>query len=96
MPIYEYQCRSCGAEFEALVRGGAAAPVCPACAGTDLERVLSMFAVSSEATAHASLQKARRDLTYSRARQDQLRHEQEEIREHVQTDYGLRVPEPQD
>ncbi|MER2606617.1 MAG: zinc ribbon domain-containing protein [Siculibacillus sp.] len=43
MPIYAYQCRSCGKEFSTLVRGGDT-PECPACAGVDLERRLSLIA----------------------------------------------------
>ncbi|MDW8467689.1 MAG: zinc ribbon domain-containing protein [Burkholderiales bacterium] len=46
MPIYEYACRSCGKEFETLVRGSAA-PECPACGATDLEKKLSVFATAS-------------------------------------------------
>jgi putative FmdB family regulatory protein len=48
MPIYEYECRGCGHRFEALVRE--TAPPCPECQGTDLQRLLSMFAVSSDST----------------------------------------------
>ena len=55
MPLYEYRCAGCGSEFELLIRG-AAAPVCPSCGGVDLERVLSMFAVSSEGTQRRSRQ----------------------------------------
>ena len=48
VPLYDFHCRSCGHEFEALVRphdtGG---PICPSCRGSDLERLLSTFAVSS-------------------------------------------------
>jgi len=44
MPIYEYACRQCGAQFEVLVRGQEA-PQCPACQGADLEKALSSFAV---------------------------------------------------
>jgi putative FmdB family regulatory protein len=40
MPLYEYKCRACGHEFEALVRG-ADTPSCPSCKGQDLERLLS-------------------------------------------------------
>ena len=47
MPLYEYRCLGCESEFELLIRGSAT-PVCPSCEGTDLERLLSMFAVSSE------------------------------------------------
>ena len=53
MPIYEYRCRACAHAFEALVRGGVAPP-CPACGATDLERLLSLFAVDSEASRQAA------------------------------------------
>jgi putative FmdB family regulatory protein len=43
MPLYEYACKRCNHEFEALVRG-ADAPECPACHGLELERRLSVFA----------------------------------------------------
>jgi putative FmdB family regulatory protein len=43
MPLYEYACRNCHHEFEALVRN-AEAPACPACHGQQLERRLSVFA----------------------------------------------------
>lgn len=51
MPLFEYRCLSCSSEFELLIRG-AAEPVCPACGaqGASLEKILSMFAVSSEGT----------------------------------------------
>jgi len=47
MPLYEYRCVACDGEFELLIRSGAT-PACPTCGATDLERLLSMFAVSSE------------------------------------------------
>jgi putative FmdB family regulatory protein len=59
MPIYEYQCRGCGHRFEALVRGSPAPP-CPECQGQNLERLLSMFAVSSETTKNHALKDGRR------------------------------------
>jgi putative FmdB family regulatory protein len=95
MPIYEYQCRSCDAVFELLVRSGDVA-ACPSCHGQDLERLLSSFAVNSEERSHATLQAARRQLTSSDARREKTRHEQKEIREHVREDYGIKVPEPKD
>ena len=55
MPLYEYCCRSCGRTFEALVRANDV-PACPECAGTDLERLLSLFAVDSEGTRDAARQ----------------------------------------
>jgi putative FmdB family regulatory protein len=62
MPIYEYLCRECGARFELLIRGTSAMPACPACDGKNLEKLLSLPAVKSEAT-HALAMKAagRRD-----------------------------------
>ena len=49
MPLYDFRCRSCGCEFEALVRPtDTEARTCPDCSSGDLERLLSTFAVSSE------------------------------------------------
>ncbi|HSG75036.1 MAG TPA: zinc ribbon domain-containing protein [Burkholderiales bacterium] len=45
MPIFEYGCRKCGREFETLVRSNAA-PACPQCSSTDLEKKLSVFATA--------------------------------------------------
>lgn len=45
MPLYDYRCNACRGEFEALVRPPVA-PACPACGGTDLERLLSGFSFS--------------------------------------------------
>ncbi|MBM4195455.1 MAG: zinc ribbon domain-containing protein, partial [Gemmatimonadetes bacterium] len=39
MPIYEYHCSTCGADFEALVSPSRPA-ACPTCAGVALERKL--------------------------------------------------------
>lgn len=47
MPLFEYRCRECNHEFELLVRGGTV-PACSACGSVDLEKILSMFAVSSD------------------------------------------------
>ncbi|MBV9086833.1 MAG: zinc ribbon domain-containing protein [Acidobacteriaceae bacterium] len=46
MPIFEYVCKSCGNEFEAIVRGSEKS-VCPKCEGTRLEKKLSVFAMAS-------------------------------------------------
>jgi putative FmdB family regulatory protein len=45
MPLFDFRCRACGEEFEALVRPPAE-PACPACAATELERLLSGFSFS--------------------------------------------------
>ncbi len=46
MPLYEFQCKGCGHEFEDLVLGSAK-PACPSCNGQQLERMLSVFAVNA-------------------------------------------------
>ena len=56
MPIYEYNCRGCGQQFETLVRTGDT-PACPACASQDLEKIISGVAVKSDST-HALAMKA--------------------------------------
>ncbi len=46
MPLFEFRCPACDSQFELLIRG-AAVPTCPSCGNTSLEKLLSMFAVSS-------------------------------------------------
>ena len=41
MPIYEYACKSCGHEFEELIRR-TEQPVCPACGQTGADRQMSV------------------------------------------------------
>jgi putative FmdB family regulatory protein len=53
MPLYEYSCKQCDRQFEALVRNGEA-PACPACHGHDLERRLSVFAARTSGAAPKS------------------------------------------
>jgi putative FmdB family regulatory protein len=60
MPIYEYECRGCGHRFEAIVRTSGPTPACPGCEGTDLERLLSMFAVETDGTRKSNFDTAKR------------------------------------
>jgi len=46
MPIYEYACKQCGQQFEALVRSDTT-PECPGCHSTELDKLLSVFATSA-------------------------------------------------
>jgi putative FmdB family regulatory protein len=82
MPIYEYECRGCGHQFELLVLSSTIA-ACPECEGQDLEQLISDFAVSSQSTRQANLQAARRKLATSSNYRDQKVSEAEEIREHA-------------
>jgi putative FmdB family regulatory protein len=49
MPIYEYRCRDCGTIFETLVRGEVTK--CVRCGSISLDKLLSVPAVLSAATA---------------------------------------------
>src|SRR5579859_973746 len=46
MPLYEYACKDCGKNFEALVTGSQK-PHCPACESAQLEQQYSAFAVGA-------------------------------------------------
>ena len=50
MPIFEYQCKECDHQFEALVFGKDKAE-CPKCRSKKLEPQLSVFAVSAKGSA---------------------------------------------
>ena len=50
MPLYEYECMSCGARFDKLVRRVSSSqelcPVCPQCGSNETRRIPSAFAVT--------------------------------------------------
>ena len=60
MPIFEYACKSCGKEFEALVLPTTDAPKCPACASTELEKLISSPAIKSETTHDLAMRAAKK------------------------------------
>ena len=43
MPLYDFRCRACGEQFEALAEPGIAAG-CPSCGAADSDRVFTSFA----------------------------------------------------
>ncbi len=43
MPLFDFICRACGKEFEALVMGSSK-PHCPECQSEDLQKQMSVFA----------------------------------------------------
>ena len=59
MPIYEYTCKSCAHQFEALVRAGKT-PVCASCGSENLERLMSLPTVNSEGSRARALGAANR------------------------------------
>ena len=88
MTIFEYRGQACGEEFESVVRG-ADVPSCPRCGSEILERLLTSFAVSSAERAQRTLASARQAYRRSSERKDRLHHEAEEVRNHLQEDYGV-------
>jgi putative FmdB family regulatory protein len=50
VPIYEFECGSCGARFERLVKAGTSAAQCPECGEEGAERCYSEFGVSRQLT----------------------------------------------
>jgi putative FmdB family regulatory protein len=51
MPLYEFRCAECGAEFEKLVRRAGAYDnvACPVCESRSVEEMLSTFASPAKA-----------------------------------------------
>ena len=82
MPLYDFHCRGCGHEFEALVRAGGDAPACPACKSADLERLLSTFAMTSDEHVR-ELVKAERKKLLPKRQAEQREEEQHVMREHM-------------
>jgi putative FmdB family regulatory protein len=54
MPLFEYVCKECQHEFEALVFGKDKA-ACPKCESKKLEPKLSVFAVSAKSSSAAPM-----------------------------------------
>jgi putative FmdB family regulatory protein len=82
MPLFEYQCKRCGSTFEALIRPGAPSPSCPECHSGELEKLLSMFAVSSETTRQQALSDGRRRSAAVKREKDQAQIEYEKHHAH--------------
>jgi putative FmdB family regulatory protein len=53
MPIYEYVCKNCGAEFEFLLRGDDK-PACPECGDRQLNRTMSVPAAHTSSSSSAA------------------------------------------
>ena len=60
MPIYEYECRAAAPVRVPPAAANPAAPACPSCKGQELERVISMFAVSSDGSRKLALNDGRK------------------------------------
>lgn len=54
MPIFEYRCRDCAAEFEKIIFGRENPVDCPQCGGARTEKLLSSFSAHSRGTPNAA------------------------------------------
>lgn len=50
MPLYEYRCKSCNAEFEKLVFGANPLVTCEKCGSGNTEKLLSRFGMGRSAS----------------------------------------------
>jgi putative FmdB family regulatory protein len=80
MPLYDFHCRSCGREFEALARPQDPPVKCPACQGEDLERLLSGFALRTDERSAAAIRDSRK--RQIKGNKDKLVAEEEYRKEH--------------
>jgi putative FmdB family regulatory protein len=70
MPLFDFHCRACGRDFEALARPQDPPVRCPSCQSEDLERLLSAFALhTDERRAAAALDSRKRQI---KANKDKL------------------------
>lgn len=76
MPIFEYLCDTCEAEFEFLVLRGTETAACPECGSTSVTRKLSLPRISSDKT-HA------RAMAAAKKRDDKM----QKIQMHTRLEY---------
>jgi len=83
MPIYEYKCRDCGNQFEALVMPWVkSASECPACHSQNLEQLLSAFAVNSQERSQSVWNAAQKKFEQTTLRDKKVA-ERESIQHHL-------------
>lgn len=79
MPLYDFHCRDCAHDFEALVRAGDT-PECPSCQSRHLEKLLSSFALDTAERRQAAVNESRQ--RQIAARKDALIAEEEYRQKH--------------
>ena len=84
MPIYEYLCTACSHRFEYLLRTSSPPAICPVCNSSDLEQLISGWAVRSESATQANLAAAHRKAAAGRdaRHHDEHRHLHEHFEDH--------------
>jgi putative FmdB family regulatory protein len=83
MPLFDFKCRRCGLQFEALVRTGH--PAACACGSGDLEQLPSGFAVSSGTIRKANLQAVRKK--GAQARKQKLQDDHSYMQKHIRDEH---------
>ena len=84
MPLFDFKCRQCGRQFEALVRTGQ--PVMCSCGSDDLEQLPSGFAVSSSTIRKANLDAVRQKGARRRG-QEKLQADHSYMEKHIRDEH---------
>ena len=85
MPLYDFRCRACREEFEALVRPGNT-PACPACASGDLERLVTGFSISVRSGGLSPAARKAVEKQQNAQRRDQAAYQHEIEKKHLDDD----------
>jgi len=80
--MYDFRCRACQEPFEALVRPGST-PACPACASTDLERLVTGFSFSVRSGGLSPAARKAVQKQQNAQRRDQAAYQQEIEKKHL-------------
>lgn len=90
MPIFEYECKQCGHQFEFLVLPNRPSNVkCPSCQSKSLTQLISLCAVSSESTKKANLSAARKKA--ARGFKERLDEKHRHLHEHFEDEKSTPV-----
>jgi putative FmdB family regulatory protein len=74
MPIFEYECLKCEQQFEHLERASSPKAACPSCGADQVQRLVSLCAVSSESSRAASLSTAHQRAAAKRQEKQRSEH----------------------
>ena len=85
MPLYDFRCRACHEEFEALVRPGST-PACPACASVELERLVTGFSFSVRSGGLSPAARKAVQKQQNAQRRDQAAYQHEIEKKHLDDD----------
>jgi putative FmdB family regulatory protein len=48
MPLFDFECKACHHQYEAMARSGEPLPACPECKSGEVEKLLSFKSISGE------------------------------------------------